>query len=255
VSGREWCRCFRRRAAAGSHPARVSASRRNGELPVQRGAQECLPGCQTTVYSITPESGGVPTTSSFFPRRPRPHPVCGPAQTREGCARNNQNPTISPLTECICAVNTIFTRFSELSHIGHNSLVAAGLGSQGKGARRAGARSAGAGRASRAGGRSPAFPGRAVGARLPILRPCSARREAAPLGRTRVKKVRALRARGGDKKRAAGNPLSAGGSQGPLLLPKAEDIGKLGHVLGPCNRAGPPGPKNHPAGPPDFARA
>jgi hypothetical protein len=38
----------------------------------------------------------------------------------------------------------------------------------------------------------------------------------------------------GKKKRAAGNPLSAGGSQGPLLLPKAEDTGNLRHVFREC---------------------
>src|SRR5579871_1791278 len=41
----------------------------------------------------------------------------------------------------------------------------------------------------------------------------------------------------GDKKRAAGNPLSAGGSQGPLLLPKAEDISNLGHDFAGCKFA------------------
>jgi hypothetical protein len=38
--------------------------------------------------------------------------------------------------------------------------------------------------------------------------------------------------KGGKTKRAAGNPLSAGGSQGPLFLPKAEDTGKVDHVAG-----------------------
>src|SRR3954447_13337608 len=36
------------------------------------------------------------------------------------------------------------------------------------------------------------------------------------------------------QKRAAGNPLSAGGSQGPRLLPKAEDTSNVGHVCGAC---------------------
>jgi|SRR5579883_2300012 len=40
-----------------------------------------------------------------------------------------------------------------------------------------------------------------------------------------------------DKKRAAGNPLTAGGSQGPLLLPKAEDISNLHHDFSECNFA------------------
>src|SRR3954453_2175925 len=39
---------------------------------------------------------------------------------------------------------------------------------------------------------------------------------------------------GGDKKKAAGNPLSPGGSQGPLLLPKAEDTSNLHHDSGEC---------------------
>jgi hypothetical protein len=40
-----------------------------------------------------------------------------------------------------------------------------------------------------------------------------------------------------NKKRAAGNPLSAGGSQGPLLLPKVEDTSKLDHTWGECKRS------------------
>src|SRR5262245_46948658 len=37
-----------------------------------------------------------------------------------------------------------------------------------------------------------------------------------------------------EKNRAAGNPLYAGGSQGPLLLPKVEDTRKVGHVRDQC---------------------
>jgi hypothetical protein len=37
-----------------------------------------------------------------------------------------------------------------------------------------------------------------------------------------------------EKKKAAGNPLSADGLECPLLLPKGEDTTKLGQVCGAC---------------------
>src|SRR5262249_49429603 len=43
---------------------------------------------------------------------------------------------------------------------------------------------------------------------------------------------------GRKRNRAGGNPLTAAGSRGPLLLPKAEDTGNLDQVQRRCNQPG-----------------